>query len=56
MLVEIERENSDIEVVSHETTHQMAGNTGLLPRNVLIPSWTHGIRTCRGKRPVLPAI
>ena len=41
MLVEIEREDSDIEVVTHETTHQMAGNTGLLPRHVLIPSWVH---------------
>jgi hypothetical protein len=41
MLVEIEREDSDIEVVSHETTHQMAGNTGLLPRHVRIPSWVH---------------
>lgn len=41
ILVEIERENSDIEVVSHETTHQMAGNTGLLPRHVRVPSWVH---------------
>jgi hypothetical protein len=41
MLIEIEREGSDIEVVSHETTHQMAGNTGLLPRHVRIPSWVH---------------
>jgi Protein of unknown function (DUF1570) len=41
MLVEIEREDSDIEVVSHETTHQMAGNTGLLPRHVRIPTWVH---------------
>jgi hypothetical protein len=41
MLVEIERENSDIEVVSHEITHQMAGNTGLLPRHVQVPSWVH---------------
>ncbi|HZN34873.1 MAG TPA: DUF1570 domain-containing protein [Pirellulaceae bacterium] len=41
MLVEIERENCDIEVVSHETTHQMAGNTGLLPRHVRIPTWVH---------------
>lgn len=41
MLVDIEREDSDIEVVSHETTHQMAGNTGLLPRHVRIPSWVH---------------
>ncbi|MEX2174081.1 MAG: DUF1570 domain-containing protein [Pirellulaceae bacterium] len=41
LLVEIERENSDIEVVSHEITHQMAGNTGLLPRYVQVPSWVH---------------
>jgi Protein of unknown function (DUF1570) len=41
LLVEIERENSDIEVVSHEITHQMAGNTGLLPRHVRVPSWVH---------------
>jgi hypothetical protein len=41
MLVEIEREDADIEVVSHETTHQMAGNTGLLPRHVMIPTWVH---------------
>jgi hypothetical protein len=41
LLIEIEREDCDIEVVSHETTHQMAGNTGLLPRHVRIPSWVH---------------
>ena len=41
MLIDIEREDADIEVVSHETTHQMAGNTGLLPRHVRIPSWVH---------------
>ena len=41
MLIEVDRENSDIEVVSHEATHQMAGNTGLLPRHVLVPSWVH---------------
>jgi hypothetical protein len=41
LLVDIERENSDIEVVSHEITHQMAGNTGLLPRHVQVPSWVH---------------
>jgi hypothetical protein len=41
MLIEIEREGNDIQVVSHETTHQMAGNTGLLPRHVRIPSWVH---------------
>ena len=41
LLVDIECEEADIEVVSHETTHQMAGNTGLLPRHVRIPSWVH---------------
>ena len=41
VLIEIDRENSDIGVVSHETTHQMAANTGLLPRHVMIPSWVH---------------
>ncbi len=41
LLMEIAQENADIEVVSHEATHQMAGNTGLLPRHVRIPSWVH---------------
>jgi hypothetical protein len=40
-IINMERENLDIEVVSHETTHQMAGNTGLLPRDVRVPSWVH---------------
>lgn len=35
------QENEDITVVSHECCHQMAGNTGLLPRHVMIPSWVH---------------
>ncbi|MGE0606211.1 MAG: DUF1570 domain-containing protein [Pirellulales bacterium] len=37
----IQQENGDVEVVSHECTHQMAGNTGLLPKGVRIPSWVH---------------
>ena len=41
LLVEISQENSDIEVVSHEITHQMAGNTGLFPRDVMVPTWVH---------------
>ena len=41
LLVEINRENQDITVVSHEATHQLAGNTGLFPRHVMIPSWIH---------------
>ncbi len=35
------QERSDIKVVTHEATHQLAGNTGLLPRHVRIPSWAH---------------
>ncbi len=41
LLIQIERESQDIEVVSHEATHQLAANTGLLPRYVMIPSWVH---------------
>jgi hypothetical protein len=41
VLIAVEQENADITVVSHECTHQMAGNTGLLPRHVEIPSWIH---------------
>jgi hypothetical protein len=41
LLVRIAQENSDITVVSHEATHQMAGNTGLFPRDVNIPRWVH---------------
>lgn len=41
LIVGISRENLDIEVVSHEATHQMAGNTGLFPRDVVVPSWVH---------------
>lgn len=35
------QQNQDITVVSHECVHQMAGNTGLLPRHVMVPSWVH---------------
>ncbi len=41
LLMDVEKENSDITVVSHECCHQMAGNTGLLPRHVDIPRWVH---------------
>jgi hypothetical protein len=41
LLIDVSRENADIEVVSHEATHQMAGNTGLFPRHVMVPSWAH---------------
>jgi hypothetical protein len=41
LVTRIAQENHDIEVVSHEATHQMAGNTGLLPAEVRVPSWVH---------------
>ena len=41
LLMDVEQENSDITVVSHECTHQMAGNTGLFPRHVDTPRWIH---------------
>lgn len=41
LLVQVAQESADIEVVSHEATHQMAGNTGLFPRDVRIPAWAH---------------
>lgn len=41
LLIQVAQENDDIEVVSHEATHQLAGNTGLFPRHVMIPSWVH---------------
>jgi hypothetical protein len=41
LLLEVAQESSDIEVVSHEATHQMAGNTGLMPRHVMTPTWVH---------------
>ena len=41
LLVQVAQESSDVEVVSHEATHQMAGNTGLMPRDVRQPRWVH---------------
>ncbi|MGQ0637555.1 MAG: DUF1570 domain-containing protein [Planctomycetaceae bacterium] len=39
VLVDVDRENTDLESVSREATHQLAGSMGLLPRHVVIPSW-----------------
>lgn len=41
LLIDVSRENADITVVSHEVIHQLAGNTGLFPRQVEIPRWVH---------------
>ena len=39
LLTEVVRENLDIEVVSHEATHHLAGNTGLMPADAPVPVW-----------------
>ena len=39
LLTDVARENLDIEVVSHEATHHMAGNTGLMPADAPVPVW-----------------
>jgi hypothetical protein len=39
LLTEVARENLDIEVVSHEATHHLAGNTGLMPADAPVPVW-----------------
>ncbi len=41
LLVKVAKEESDIEVVSHEATHQLAGNTGVLPRGKIGARWAH---------------
>jgi hypothetical protein len=41
LLVKLTREEDDIEVVSHEATHQLAGNTGLMPRGKIALRWSH---------------
>ena len=41
LLIKIAKEESDVEVVSHEATHQLAGNTGLMPRGKLGMTWAH---------------
>lgn len=41
MLLQLWQEELNIEVISHEATHQLAGSTGLLPRNIRVPFWIH---------------
>lgn len=41
LLVKLTREDDDIEVVSHEATHQLAGNSGIMPRNKVALRWAH---------------
>lgn len=41
LLSKVAREESDVEVVSHEATHQLAGNSGLLSRGKIGARWAH---------------
>ncbi|TWU56863.1 hypothetical protein Poly51_27810 [Rubripirellula tenax] len=41
LLVDIEGENKEIEVVTHEATHQLAANSGLLDREKFQVRWAH---------------
>ncbi len=41
LLFKVVRDEADIEVVSHEATHQLAGNTGLMPRGKIALRWAH---------------
>ncbi len=41
LLIKVAREESDIEVVSHEATHQLAGNSGVLSRGKIGARWAH---------------
>ena len=39
LLTKVAKENADIEVVSHEATHHMAGLTKLMPDDAKVPTW-----------------
>ncbi len=41
LLVDIQRESEDIQTVSHEAVHQLAGNTDLFPREGVFVRWVH---------------
>lgn len=41
LLIDIEGENQEIEVVTHEATHQLAANSGLLDRERFQVRWAH---------------
>ena len=40
-LIKLAQDNTDLESVSHEIAHQMAGSTGLFPPHVMVPIWVH---------------
>jgi hypothetical protein len=41
LLIKVSKEEDDMEVVSHEAIHQLAGNTGLMPRGKIALRWAH---------------
>lgn len=51
LLVKIMKDELDAEVVSHEATHQLAGNTGLMPRGKLGLAWAHEGLACYFETP-----
>lgn len=51
LMVKILKDELDAEVVSHEATHQLAGNTGLMPRGKLGLSWAHEGLACYFETP-----
>ncbi|MEQ1828313.1 MAG: DUF1570 domain-containing protein [Pirellula sp.] len=41
LITKVAKEESDIEVVSHEAAHQLAGNSGIMPRDRITSRWAH---------------
>jgi hypothetical protein len=41
LLQDVSFESEEVEVVSHEGLHQLAGNSGLLPRRIFSPHWVN---------------
>lgn len=41
LMIDIKQENEDVKVLTHELAHQIAANSGLLPRDKPVPQWVH---------------
>jgi hypothetical protein len=41
LISRILKDEADIEIVSHEAIHQLAGNSGLMPRDRIASQWAH---------------
>ena len=51
VMAEVYRERQDVEVVTHEATHQIAANSKLFPRDVYVPRWVHEGLACYFEAP-----